>query len=142
MHRRSFRPTKPAFAGVVAVTFLISFAVVTAPGIGSAAVDVPASTTSRTADDTSEVRLDVPPNTRTGDVLVASIAYRARKDGQRVTVAAPTEWTLAAQADRAGTEGIAVFTRVAGPVTGSATWTLSSKATVVAFMGAISGVKQ
>ncbi len=140
MHRRSFRPTKPAFAGVVAVTFLISFAVVTAPGIGSAAVDVPASTTSRTADDTSEVRLDVPPNTRTGDVLVASIAYRARKDGQRVTVAAPTEWTLAAQADRAGTEGIAVFTRVAGPVTGSATWTLSSKATVVAFMGAFSGV--
>lgn len=140
MHRRRFPRTKPTLSGLAAVTVLISFAVVTAPEIGSASVDVPTSTTSRTADDTSEVRLDTPSSARTGDVLVASIAYRSRKDGQRVTVAAPTEWTLAAQADRAGTEGLAVFTRVAGPGTGSATWTLSSKATVVAFMGAFSGV--
>ena len=140
MQRRSLQSARPALAGVAAVALLIAGAVTVAPGIGSAAIDVPTSTTSRTADDTSEVNLDIPSGTRAGDVLVASIAYRARRPGQQVTVTAPPPWTLATQADRAATDGLAVFTRVAEPGMSSATWTFSSKATVVALMGAFSGV--
>ena len=140
MHRRPFARSKPALVSVAVVAALMTFAVAVAPGIGSASIGLPTSTTARTADDTGEVKLDVPSGIRTGDVLVASIAYRAKKQGQRVTVSAPTEWTLAAQVDRGGTEGLAVFTRVAAPGSSNATWTLSSNSAVVAFMGAFSGV--
>ena len=140
MQRLFLHRSKPALAGVAAIAILIAFAVVAAPGIGYASIDVPTSTTSRTSDGTTDVTLDVPPGTRAGDLLVASIAYRSRKQSQRVTVVAPSQWTLAAQVDRTATDGLALFTRVAEPGMVSATWTLSSRATVVALMGAFAGV--
>ena len=140
MQPRSFRPARASLTGLVAIGLLFAVVLAAVPGVAAASVVVPTATTSKSADDTAAVTLDVPSGTRTGDMLVASIAYRVKKRDQTLDIKAPAGWTLAARADRGATDGLAVFTHIAEPGMKSATWTMSPNGAVVAFMGAFSGV--
>ena len=140
MQHRCFQRSKTILTCVAALSVLVTVAVVAESGVAAASVVVPTATRSKSADDTAEVKLDVPSGTRTGDVLVASIAYGVKKRDQTLVLSAPADWTLATQIVRGGTDGLAVYTRVAEPGLRNATWKLSSKGAVVAFMGAFSGV--
>ncbi len=140
MQRRSFRPARASLTGLAAIGLLFAVVLAAVPGVAAASVAVPTATTSKSANDTAAVTLDVPSGARTGDMLVASIAYRVKKRDQTLVLNAPAGWTLAARADRGATDGLAVFTHIAEPEMKSATWTMSPNGVVVAFMGAFSGV--